>query len=210
MNEDISRIDLANAIGLTERAQMINWALLYVRANQIPGDYYEFGVGRTLLNAMHFAEKHQMKDLKFFGFDSFEGLPRPQNIDDNGIFKEGDYKHTQEEIEKLIPERFKSRTTLVKGWYDDLYKLKHEGLCSIAWVDCDLYWSTRPVLNFLDKYMVTGAVIIFDDWFTFRGDPTCGENAAFNLFLRQKCWKAYEFRKFSWHGNSFIVRRVIH
>jgi len=211
MSDRTLHVDLANAIGLTEREQMINWAMLFVRANQIEGNYMEFGVGsgRTFLNALLTAEKHRIDKMKFLGFDSFEGLPEPQGIDKDGVFSKGDYSYAMSEVQKLIPERFKDRILLRCCWFEDLAKEEPLMFCAIAWIDCDYYYSTIPVLEYLDKCMVSGSIVIFDDWNTFRGDPYRGEQLAFNKFLKRKYWKAFEFRRFSWHGNSFIMKKVI-
>jgi len=208
------RVDLANALSIVEREQMINYALLYCRSNGLEGNYYEFGVGagRTFVNALTFAEKHGMLEhMHFFGYDSFEGLPEPTGIDIGGPFNGGDYKYTKEYIENLIPERFREYVTLVPGWYEDtLVHPKDHYVpydCAIAWIDCDLYYSTKSVMEFLAHKLMGGSVVILDDWFTFRADPRRGEQKAFREFVKKWKWKAQEFRKFSWHGNSFIVRK---
>jgi O-methyltransferase len=48
----------------------------------------------------------------------------------------------------------------------------------VIWVDCDLYESTVPVLDFITEYIQDGTVIIFDDWYSFRADPDRGEQKA--------------------------------
>jgi hypothetical protein len=40
---------------------------------------------------------------------------------------------------------------------------------SIIMIDCDLYESTVPVLEFITDLLQQGTILIFDDWFAFRG-----------------------------------------
>ncbi len=56
-------------------------------------------------------------------------------------------------------------------------------MAHIVHVDCDLYVSTVPVLEFLAPLLGKGSVIIFDDWFSFYDEPDPwihGEQRAFN------------------------------
>ncbi|MCG2718374.1 MAG: methyltransferase, partial [Nanoarchaeota archaeon] len=76
---------------------------------------------------------------------------------------------------------------------------------------CDLYESTVLVLDFITEYIQDGTIIIFDDWFSFRGNPNRGEQKAFKEWLKKNpSIKTTEFYRFGWHGNSFITHRDQH
>jgi len=61
-------------------------------------------------------------------------------------------------------------------------------------------------MNFVTVYLQDGTVLIFDDWFCFRGNPNKGEQKAFREWLeRHHSIKVTQFHKFGWGGNSFIV-----
>jgi len=65
-----------------------------------------------------------------------------------------------------------------------------------------------PVLDFITDYLVDGTILIFDDWFVFRGNPNYGERKAFNQWLKKNPEiKITEFQKYSTVGNSFIVHK---
>ena len=49
---------------------------------------------------------------------------------------------------------------------------------SIAYIDCDIYEGALTALNFISKYLQPGTVLIFDDWFRNRGEPTHGVQGA--------------------------------
>jgi hypothetical protein len=75
-----------------------------------------------------------------------------------------------------------------------------------AWVDCDLYKSTVPVLNFLTSRLSTGSVIAFDDWRCFRNQPDFGEQRAVSEWLAQNPHiKLRELFTYGWYGMVFTV-----
>jgi hypothetical protein len=104
-----------------------------------------------------------------------------------------------------------SRVKLVPGWYDKTLndKTKRElqiKKAAVVWVDCDLYESTVPVLDFITDYVQSGTIILFDDWYCFKADPNRGECRAFNEWLaRNPTIRAFEYKKFEAAGNSFIL-----
>lgn len=54
---------------------------------------------------------------------------------------------------------------------------------SIFHIDCDLYESTVVVLEFIRPLLQDGSVLVFDDWFYYRGHPQRGERGAFAEWL---------------------------
>ena len=55
---------------------------------------------------------------------------------------------------------------------------------SIVMIDCDLYSSTKSVLNFITPLLRNGTVLIFDDWFAYKGSPNEGEQKATKEWLQ--------------------------
>jgi hypothetical protein len=55
----------------------------------------------------------------------------------------------------------------------------------VAYIDCDLYESTRDVLNFLVHFLQDGTVVCFDDYWHYRGRADVGEQRALGEFLAQ-------------------------
>jgi len=113
--------------------------------------------------------------LKFFGFDSFEGLPedwRPE-------IRKGHFKS---------PRAFRTRSnvTLVKGLFAETVPAfldSHPGPVAFLHIDCDLYSSTRTVFELLAPRIVAGTVIVFDEFFNYPGWKE-GERKAFDEFVR--------------------------
>lgn len=181
----------------------------------LPQTYFEFGChsGRTFSAALNAAKFLKMNEFKSFAFDSFEGLP--QTDQDDGYFKQGTFKTSERRFLKLV----KSYTgqdlcdeQLIKGFYEE--SLTHE-LCErlpkigVLHIDVDLYSSTRQVLSFTKNLLVSGSVILFDDYYCFNPDKPAGELRALNEFLEENSnfgvipWKAY-----STFGQSFFVKKA--
>lgn len=63
---------------------------------------------------------------------------------------------------------------------------KSYGIKKLAFVhiDCDYYSSTKEVLNYIEPYLQEGTVILFDDYYCFKGNEQYGEQRAFNEFKK--------------------------
>jgi len=115
----------------------------------------EFGVnsGSTIIQLRNSLPEQ----YKLFGFDSFEGLPE----DWSGTrAKKGDM--STKEIIPNVP-----GVIFYKGWFIDtipMYKQIAEPI-ALLHVDCDLYSSTNDILYGLKEFIVTGTVIVFDEWY---------------------------------------------
>ncbi len=210
------------------QAGFLKKAVLYLHVADLGGDYAEFGVyrGETLATAYHFTRQpnrlpHQANTLggmRFFAFDSFEGLPAPTGLDALGFrsrdFHEGAYACDEERFRKNLRRRHVdlSRVVTVPGWFSETLTTNRDyGLSrvALAFIDCDLYESTVPVLDFLTERLVDGSIVAFDDWYAFRGNPAKGQQRAFAEWRRrEQDLEMTQFQKFGWHGNSFIINRA--
>lgn len=210
------RLSTADAF-VHESARMIHTAFGYCRNNKVEGDYAEFGVyrGRGIIEADRASRLHGLSDRQLWAFDSFSGLPEVTGVDEGGPFTEGEFFCSRPEFERNLrragipSERFR----IVEGFFDETLlpqKAAELGLeqVAVAWIDCDLYESTIPVLDFLTDRLVDGAVLIFDDWYCFNGGMDRGERRACAEWLsRNPQLELMEYQKFHWAGNSFIVSR---
>lgn len=197
--------------------EILNYSFGYIDFTHVHGDYLEFGVwkGRGLKAAFHLSKRYpNLESIKFYGFDSFEGLPKKEGVDiGTSEFKEGDYTHSLENVKKDLENDGVdlSRVTLVKGWFKDALTEKTRKRlpiksAAVIYVDSDLYESAVPVLKFIIPYIVDGSVIVFDDWYCFKGRSDKGEQRAFKEWLAQNPqFTATPYRQFGWSGNSFII-----
>ena len=178
-------------------------AASFVAWNQIEGDYLEFGVYQGNSFATAYGALHAQRRLhssymeksgeiqretqpppRFFAFDSFSGLPEGIGAR-HADYAPGAYACSQDGFTQNITGLGVDLkdVVIVPGFYDktleDATKEKY-GLrrAAIVMIDCDLYESTVPVLEFLTDIVDQGTILIFHDWFRFRGSPKCGEQRA--------------------------------
>jgi hypothetical protein len=114
----------------------------------------EFGVYTG--GSIAFLRKQAEADMKIFGFDSFKGLPE--------VWVEAE-KQVDFSTDGKIPDV--PGVTFYKGWFEDTIPkhLKIAEKIGLLHVDCDLYSSTKTVLYSLNKYIVAGTVVVFDEWY---------------------------------------------
>jgi O-methyltransferase len=217
----------------------IVWKAAQVLSGElVEGDYLEFGVfdGASLANAFktirdvyrqrasderHSAEYRKQvlelwKKMRFFGFDSFQGLPELSPMDrQSNEFVKGKFAYSLSSFQrKLRAGRVDpGKVVIVPGWFEqtctaetaEKYQMK---AVSIVNIDCDLYESTRVALRFIAPLMVDGTVLIFDDWYSFRGNPELGEQRAFSEWkLSKPDWVFTEYQKEGAYRISFIATR---
>jgi hypothetical protein len=77
---------------------------------------------------------------------------------------------------------------------------------ALAFIDCDMYSSTRSVLGFLMPRLKHGMIIAFDDYFCWTPTHLSGERRAMlDFFGDNPQWNLLPFMQFGWHGQSFVV-----
>jgi len=126
---------------------------------QVSGLVVEFGVWRGK-SISFFAS---LTKERIYGFDSFEGLREDWKGAKlpKGTFNLGG-------VLPSVPDN----VTLVKGWFQDtlpLFLREHPEPFSFLHVDCDTYESTAFVLNAAKDRIQKGTVIVFDEYFGYRG-----------------------------------------
>jgi hypothetical protein len=174
------------------------------------GDLLEFGVyrGSSLRKLMDlFAGKHLIN--RFYGFDSFQGLPKPDTDKDPRRWREGAFSATKAEAWAHISSRIEgtNNVELVEGWFSDTLPHYSDKIKEIAFIriDCDLYQSTVDALTFAEGRLVGGAILYFDDW---THDCHTGETRAFFEFAKRTA-SQYRFEKVVTVSDGAFAVRVI-
>ncbi len=121
-------------------------------------DYLEFGVFKgTTMRA--WSELNTKPKSRFVGFDSFEGLPE----DWTGDFGAGAF-----DVAGQLPQIADPRVAFVKGWFQHTVPGFLAGFTPanrlVIHNDSDLYSSTLYTLCQIDKIIVSGSIIIFDEF----------------------------------------------
>lgn len=186
-------------------------------ARAFQGDYHEFGLfrGGTFLATGQILDDLGLKDVRLYGYDSFEGLPEATGIDaGDPRFFEGQFACSRAEVEANLAKRGMdmSRVELIEGFYEDtlteeLHAAHPFRPASVVLLDCDYYSSTICAMNWLDRYIRAGTVLLFDDWFSYGDDPELGQPKALEDWLAARPhWRVEQMDDFEQNGRGFVVR----
>lgn len=122
-------------------------------------DYLEFGVYQGA-SIQFWCSHNKSGASRFFGFDSFEGLPEDWHSEKRkGAFS----------TDGKRPVIADARVDFVVGWFQRslrgfMASYRQQGRLVIH-VDCDLYSSTLFCLTTLDPVISPGTLIVLDDFF---------------------------------------------
>ena len=215
----------------------------FVFSENIEGDYLEFGVfkGDSFIEAYHACENakkwnskkfnevsfedkdvanesfqkiDKKKNIRYFAFDSFKGLPKQNNEDsEHSRFHEGRFKSSKDFFFRAckLQNLDLSKIIVCEGFYenslnDEMRKKNNLTKAAIVMIDCDLLSSTRTVLKFITPLIQNGTILIFDDWFTYKGMRKKGQQKAVNDWLiENKYISLLEHSRYGKSQKSFIV-----
>ena len=201
-------------LALSFKQQFFWCAFKALAFNGIDGDYAEFGChgGMTFTLAHREMRRRNLKG-RMWGFDSFNGLPDSRDPrDEHPRWLRGEMATTVAAFHKICERAGIARDayTVTEGLYDET--LPHFGeddpprnIC-LAYVDCDLYTSTRSVLEFLTPRLKHGMILAFDDYYCWSSSQVSGERkAALEFFESSPDWSLERYLNIGWAGMSFLV-----
>lgn len=158
---------------------------LCLHCRHLPGDFAECGVyrgGSAFLIASTLAEGSVAGERRLHLFDTYHGMPSTANADPSGI-KEGRFGDTslpavQDYLKEFPFVRFHP------GYIPTTLEPVRDNRFAFVHIDVDLYQTTRDCLDFFYQRMVSGGVMVFDDygWAIFRDS----EKRAVDEFFRNK------------------------
>lgn len=190
ISDDESELDQFRS---DSRRDVFRSIAIFCRHNgPLHGYYMEFGCHKARTMRLAWDVCHGEHDWTYVGFDSFEGLPEIQEIDKMPIWKKGACASSEQEFLQTVLQHGipRERLITVRGFYQKslTLELRDQLLPTkavVVYIDCDLYASAVPVLDFVKDFLQRGTIIVFDDWFCFFGDPDRGERRAFRDFRQQ-------------------------
>ena len=208
------RVDLiTNLIGTPVGASLYIVAYLQ-KVLELEGDVCEFGVAQGATSAL-LANEIRATEKTLWLFDSFKGLSKPSENDQliNDIFNLGSidkYEGTMacrvNEVEsRLNAISFPpSQVKIIAGFIEETIQYANlpEKVC-FAYVDFDFYCPISIALRFLNKRLVTGGVIVVDDYGFFSS----GAKTAVDEFLKEYGYKYTPIfpSKFACQSTPFVI-----
>jgi O-methyltransferase len=208
------------------RAETFFAAVEFVNYERVAGDILEFGVftgvSLALLAQGHSFDPKGM-ERRIAGFDSFDGLP--PSAEEHARWVAGDcatnhgshplaaagVRVTPQITRDLFAACGLPSPALHTGLFDRTVPAVVPSVypaVAIAHIDCDLYESTCTALEAIEPALQEGTVLLFDDWFHYRGNPHKGEARAFREFLASHPhWEAAHYRSYATFRNAFILSR---
>ncbi len=135
-------------------------------------------------------------DQNVHGFDSFQGLPEAWHNESKGSY-------STKGVIPFVPQN----VILHEGWFEETlpeFVKQHPEPIRFMNIDCDIYSSTKTVLDIFAKQIISGTVIVFDEYIGnqhWRED----EFKAFQEAALKYKWK-YEYLCFSFMTKQVVVR----
>jgi hypothetical protein len=165
---------------------------LGIKAAVVDGLVLEFGVrfGTSI------RQISTLVDQDVYGFDSFQGLPESWHSEAKGSYS----------TKGIIPS-VPQNVILHDGWFEETlpgFVEQHPEPVRFMNIDCDIYSSTKTVLENFAKQIIPGTVIVFDEYIGnehWRED----EFKAFQEAVLKHGWK-YEYLCFSFMTKQVVVR----
>jgi len=156
-NRKIAYNDFPSKWDYKKRYDLYKWVIENENLTSIPINYVEFGVaGGQSFN--WFLEQNIHLESRFYGFDTFTGLP-----EDWGSFKKGMFNNNNK-----IPQINDARGKFYPGLFQQtLHGFLHElnnKKRNIIMLDADLYSATLYVLTTMAPFLKKDDIIFFDEF----------------------------------------------
>ncbi|MBS0623469.1 MAG: class I SAM-dependent methyltransferase [Verrucomicrobia bacterium] len=204
--------------------QAFNQLFILLKSMHFKGDILEFGVfqGYSARLFAQYIQRFALRSTHLHLFDSFIGLPEEKEKDKNsyesslGYWAAGSMavmpgldQYLHKKLAKILPSE---RLHMIKGFFEDTlqnYFAKKPNLkAMVVHVDCDLYSSSKYVLDFLFKNEIIqdGTLVIFDDWMTSLGNPNLGQRKATQEVLENyPMWSLEKYSNYGVGSHVFIA-----
>jgi Macrocin-O-methyltransferase (TylF) len=165
-----------DALGFDTQREAIDYSLQSVA---LDGHYMEFGVftGGTIRYIAR-----QIGNKIIHGFDSFEGFPE--------VWSGYNLGNKTFDTQGRMP-RVPQNVLLYRGLFDESvpkWLADNPGPVAFIHIDCNIYSSTKTILDMLASRLVPGSIILFDEYFNYPG------------------WERHEFKAFQEYVSAHQVK----
>jgi O-methyltransferase len=163
-----------------QRIESLYHSLEYIRLNKIEGDFVECGVwkGGNIFGVLEYLIYYGLDNRKIWMYDTFQGMTQISDfdVDFNGVsgkIWENKCDCSLQEVKKLMDKSSynKSLINYVEGDVCNTLSIKKNipEKISLLRLDTDWYDSTKKELQILYPRLVSGGVLIVDDYGHWQG-----------------------------------------
>lgn len=159
-----------------ERVGALCASVEYIVRYDVPGAFVECGVwkGGSLIAMLSALRRERAQGRQVFGFDTFTGMPDADEVDVDyrgGGLKAGDLSVSEQAVLEAIQGQGYATNDvhLVRGLVEDTIPAEAPETISLLRLDTDFYASTAHELEHLYPRLVTGGVLLIDDYGHFGG-----------------------------------------
>lgn len=155
-NRKVAYNDYPSKWDYHKRYPMYKWVIDNEKLDG-PINYLEFGVANGE-SFQWFLQQNSNPGTKFYGFDTFDGLP-----EDYGPYKKGAFSNGNKPID-INDSRGKFYQGLFQQTLPGFLKEIDNSKRNVLMMDADLYSSTLYVLSSFAPYLKKGDIIFFDEF----------------------------------------------
>lgn len=181
----------------------LKMAFWHLAVDQVDGAYVEFGVasGNSMRSAELAEKSSGSKSLgvqriarELVGFDTFSSFSSSSASDIHGTWQGENFSVPISRVKKRFSGARKrisfhavdcSKLSDTQSAYGPLDTYVKSEKIAIVLFDMDLGEPTEKALDWIRPKLQTGTIIIFDEFFAYRGDPTLGESGSWSRFLER-------------------------
>jgi len=156
-NRKIAHNDFPCKFDYEKRYGFYKWVLDNNGLSTSPINYIEFGVAQGT-SFRWFIQQNTHPESRFYGFDTFTGLP-----EDFGPYKKGTFNN-QSAPPDVADERAKFYQGLFQQTLSGFLTELNNGRRNFILMDADLYSATIYILTKFAPYLKKGDIIIFDEF----------------------------------------------
>lgn len=156
-NKKIAYNDFPSKWDYEKRYGLYKWVIEKEQLTTIPINYLEFGVAQGH-SFKWFLQQNTLPGSRFYGFDTFTGLP-----EDYGPLKKG-YFNTGNQVPEINDPRGKFYQGLFQQTVPGFLKELNPNQRNVIMLDADLYSATLYALTTLAPFLKKGDIVFFDEF----------------------------------------------
>ena len=152
-------------------------------------------------------------DIKFFGFDSFDGFGKLEDEEYHPFYEDEQFKTSLKFVKNRIEKCNKGTYfKLINGFFEETllvdpinYGIKK---ARIIFIDADTFSSSYLALDFCKELICEGTYLILDDFYSYKGSNTKGVAGAFAKFRTKNNFSFREVFSYGMGGKVFIYSNI--